>query len=389
MSDPATETPPPSGPGRPAPKAPQKVARADAGGTPPQRSRHARNPLVLVLNFFLTSALLLVLLAGGLLYWSKSLYEQPGPLKENAVVVITSGSTLDDIASALENAGVISNRWVFEGASKFFENTGKLKAGEYAFVPGMTMRQVMDEIVAGRSIQHAMTVPEGVTSAQVVDKLAAEPLLSGVLTTIPAEGTLLPETYKFTRGAGRKQMIERMTKAQSEALAEIWAGRDPSIPLKTPEELVILASLVEKETGVAGERPRIAGVFINRLRKGMKLQSDPTILYGLYGGASWKQARTIMRSDLQRPNPYNTYQITGLPPGPIANPGRAAMEAVAHPADTDALYFVADGTGGHVFAKSLDDHNRNVARWRALQQSLSGGDAGNAPVAVQPATPAN
>lgn len=386
MSDPATETPPPEGTGRPAPKAPNKIARPDSGAVQPQRSRHARNPLVLVLNFFLTSALLVVLLVGGVLYWGKSLYEERGPLTENAVVIIPTGSTLDDIATLLEKAGVISNRWVFEGASKFFENTGRLKAGEYAFIPAMTMRQVMEEIVAGRSIQHAMTVPEGVTSAQVVDKLSAEPLLTGTLTTIPPEGSLLPETYKFTRGASRKQLLERMSKAQAEALAEIWAGRDPSIPLKSPEELVILASIVEKETGIAAERPRIAGVFVNRLRKGMKLQSDPTILYGLYGGAAWKQSRTIMRSDLQRPNPYNTYQITGLPPGPIANPGRAAMEAVAHPEETGELYFVADGTGGHVFAATLDDHNKNVARWRALQQAQGAG--GNAPVAVQPATPA-
>ncbi|SHO65780.1 UPF0755 protein [Pseudoxanthobacter soli DSM 19599] len=388
MTDPSSDNREPTGRRR-SPRSPRQALHPDSAPPPPSRSRHARNPLVLVLNFFLTAALLIVLAAGGTVYWGKTVYEAPGPLAAEATVLIEPGSTLDEIATLLESHNVISNRWVFEGASKFLENTSKLKAGEYAFSPGVSMRAVMDEITSGRSIQHAMTIPEGVTSAQVVDKLLGDTMLTGALSAIPQEGSLLPETYKFTRGSSRKQLLDRMSKAQEEALAEIWAGRAPDLPLKTPRDLVILASIIEKETGKADERPRIAAVFINRLNKGMRLQSDPTILYGLYGGAAWKQARTILRSDLQRPNPYNTYQIPALPPGPIANPGRDSLEAAAHPADTKDLYFVADGTGGHVFAVSLDDHNRNVAKWRELEKTQSGQGSGSDQIAVQPATPAN
>lgn len=388
MTDPSSDNREPTGRRR-SPRSPRQALHPESAPPPPSRSRHARNPLVLVLNFFLTAALLIVLAAGGTVYWGKTVYEAPGPLAAETTVLIEPGSTLDEIATQLESHNVISNRWVFEGASKFLENTSKLKAGEYAFSPGVSMRTVMDEITSGRSIQHAMTIPEGVTSAQVVDKLLADSMLTGALSAIPPEGSLLPETYKFTRGSSRKQLLDRMSKAQEEALAEIWAGRAPDLPLKTPRDLVILASIIEKETGKADERPRIAAVFINRLNKGMRLQSDPTILYGLYGGAAWKQARTILRSDLQRPNPYNTYQIPALPPGPIANPGRDSLEAAAHPADTKDLYFVADGTGGHVFAVSLDDHNRNVAKWRELEKTQSGQGSSSDQIAVQPATPAN
>jgi UPF0755 protein len=193
--------------------------------------------------------------------------------------------------------------------------------------------------------------------------------LTGTITDIPAEGTLLPETYKFSRGDTAEQVIKRMQQAHNKAVEEIWSRRVNDLPIKTPQQMVVLASIVEKETGRADERTQVAGVFINRLNKNMRLQSDPTILYGLYKGAAWEQYRSILRSELDAPNnAYNTYQINGLPPGPIANPGRAALEAVANPSRTNDLFFVADGTGGHVFAETLEEHNRNVARWRKVEQ---------------------
>jgi UPF0755 protein len=193
-------------------------------------------------------------------------------------------------------------------------------------------------------------------------------VLVGRVDSLPAEGSLLPETYLFTRGMTRERLIEIMQDARDRALAEVWENRDPDLPLDTPDQLVTLASIVEKETGLAGERPEVAGVFVNRIEQRMRLQSDPTILYGLYGGEAWLRPRTITQSELDRPNPYNTYQIDGLPPGPIANPGRAALEATANPAETDALFFVADGTGGHAFAVTYEEHQQNVARWREIER---------------------
>lgn len=350
------------------PRSPRQAIHPDLPPPPPPRSRHARHPVVIVLNFMLTMLVLAVIGVGGLLYWGKRVYEEPGPLPEDRTVIIPSGSTLDTIADSLDSRGVIANRWVFIGASQLYGTAGKLKAGEYVFPAQASMRQVMDTIISGRSVQHGITIPEGLTSAQIVDRLNADPVLIGAVAEIPAEGTLMPETYKFTRGTTRREILERMSRARDEALAEIWARRVDGLPVDTPEELVVLASIVEKETGRADERTRVAGVFVNRLNKKMKLQSDPTILYGIYGGSAWQKPRTILRSDLDRPNPYNTYQVTGLPPGPIANPGRDSLEAVANPSRTDDLYFVADGTGGHIFAATLDEHNRNVAKWRQIEQ---------------------
>jgi UPF0755 protein len=200
-----------------------------------------------------------------------------------------------------------------------------------------------------------------------VDRLNADPVLSGEIGELPLEGALMPDTYKFTRGATREQMLEQMQRVQERVVSEIWARRAPALPIETPEEFVTLASIVEKETGRADERSRVAGVFLNRLERGMRLQSDPTVLYGLFGGHGRPPDRTIFQSDLDKPTEYNTYQIEGLPPGPIANPGRAALEAVANPSRTDELYFVADGTGGHVFSSTLEEHNQNVARWRRIR----------------------
>jgi UPF0755 protein len=367
-------------PPRPTPRSPREAIHPEPAPPPPTRSRAARNPFVIVMNFVLTMAVFAVLGLGALVYWGSVQYTEPGPLGEDRAVIISPGSGLNAIADTLDSHGVIRSPWVFLGVSMLYGTEDQLKAGEYLFRAHMSMSDVMETIIAGRSVQHSITVAEGLTSAQIVERLKQDPILVGSIAAIPPEGALLPETYKFTRGTTRQQMLERMQRSHEQALDDIWARRNPEIPIKTPDDLVVLASIVEKETGKADERTRVAGVFINRLNKRMRLQSDPTILYGIYGGTAWLRPRTILRSDLQRPNPYNTYQIDGLPPGPIANPGRESLEAVANPSRTDDLYFVADGTGGHVFAVTLDQHNRNVARWREIEQQRR--DA-------QPTAPAN
>ena len=218
-------------------------------------------------------------------------------------------------------------------------------------------------------VQHAVTIPEGLTSEQIVARLSDNDIFTGSVREIPREGTLLPETYKFPRGTTREQVIQRMQQAQKRVLAEIWERRNPDVPVKSPEQLVTLASIVEKETGKADERSRVAAVFVNRLRQKMKLQSDPTIIYGLVGGKG-TLGRPIKRSEITQPSPYNTYVIDGLPPGPIANPGRASLEAAANPARTRDLFFVADGTGGHAFTETYDQHQKNVAKLRAMEKQI-------------------
>ena len=226
---------------------------------------------------------------------------------------------------------------------------------------------MVDTIIEGKVVQHAFTIAEGLTSDQIVQRLIENETLTGNIRDVPREGTLLPETYRFTRGTTREQMIQRMQQAQQRAVQEIWERRSADLPIKTPEQLVTLASIVEKETGKPEERTRVAAVFVNRLRQRMKLQSDPTIIYGLVGGKG-SLGRPIQRSEIEQPTPYNTYVIDGLPPGPIANPGRASLEAAANPARTKELYFVADGTGGHAFADNYEQHQKNVARLRVIEQ---------------------
>ena len=233
------------------------------------------------------------------------------------------------------------------------------------------MLEVMETIRSGKGILYKVTIPEGLTSVQIVQRLKENQVLTGdVPPEIPAEGSLLPDTYPFQRGSTRADVLAQMMRAQEEIVARTWEKRIDGLPIKTPQELVILASIVEKETGKADERPRVASVFINRLNQGIRLQSDPTILYGLFGGQGRPADRAILRSDIDRPTPYNTYQIDGLPPGPIGNPGRAALEAVANPSRTNDIYFVADGSGGHVFAQTLEEHNENVKRWRIIEKQL-------------------
>lgn len=322
----------------------------------------------MALSGIFTFLMLVVIALGAGLFIGKMQFEGEGPLQTARTITVAKGQGLREIARQLEREGVINQYWVFVGGVALHKQQNQLKAGEYVIPEHASMADIMGILVEGKAILHQVTIPEGHTSEQVVARLLEDPILTGEIDEIPAEGTLLPETYKFDRGTTRMQLIQRMQRAQAAALEEIWKRRLPDLPIQSPEELVILASIVEKETGRADERPRVAGVFINRLKKGMRLQSDPTILYGLYGGRAFFEYRTITRSELDAPNRYNTYQISGLPPTPIGNPGRAAMEAVANPSRTDELFFVADGTGGHIFAATLDDHNRNVAKWRELER---------------------
>ncbi|WP_018697875.1 endolytic transglycosylase MltG [Amorphus coralli] len=358
---------------RPAPRSPREALQPElAPGPPPKvRSRQARHPIVIVLNFFLTLGLLACFIAGVGLYWSRQEYLSPGPSGSDANFVVDQGTNVENVASQLEDRGLISNRWIFVGAAQMLDTATKIKAGEYMIPAHASMDSIMERLVDGRSIQHSITIPEGLTSAQIVARINENPILVGDIDYIPAEGSLLPETYKFTRGASRQDVLERMQRAHQKVVDEAWERRSDDLPIETKDDLITLASIVEKETARADERNRVAAVFINRLNRGMKLQSDPTILYGLYGGEAWEKSRTIYRSDMQRPNAYNTYQIEGLPPGPIANPGRDSIEAVVNPSRTEDIYFVADGTGGHAFAKTLQEHNRNVAKWREIEASRS------------------
>lgn len=336
-----------------------------------RRSRHARNGLVIALNFAFTVALVGVIVATLAFVVGKRSFDSPGPLTQEATVMVPRGGGLAAIASNLERNGVISDATVFEYGVRLEGVGGGLKAGEYAFAPGISMRGAMDVLRGGNSIQHSVTIPEGWTARQVFDRVAADPVLVGDMPPMAAEGTLLPETYRFTRGMTRTQMVAQMTQAQSDLVEEIWAGRVDGLPIDDVGQFVTLASIVEKETGIASERPHVASVFINRLREGMRLQSDPTIIYGIWGGAGKPANEPIRQSHITGETPYNTYVIRGLPPGPIANPGRAALEAVAHPLEADDLYFVADGTGGHAFARTLNEHNANVRRYREIERQAA------------------
>jgi UPF0755 protein len=353
------------------PRSPAEALEPSRPPEPPEWEQDRRmHP---VLAFFNALFLLLfgtAVLALILYYFVRVQFDRPGPLETSTVIVIPKGEGVGGIAERLKHEGVIADRGLFMTSVIYFtylRGTGTLKAGEYEFRKFATLRQVLDTLVEGKSIEHKVTFAEGLTSYQIVERLRADPDLKGDILQVPAEGTLLPDTYRFQMGDTRQDIIERMEASQKKFSAKLWEERDPDIAVETLEEAIILASIVEKETGRADERPRVAGVFHNRLRKKMRLQSDPTIIYGVSGGKGYLEG-PILQSHLEQENPYNTYKIDGLPPTPIANPGRAAIEAVLKPAKTDDLYFVADGTGGHAFAPSLDGHNQNVARWRQIER---------------------
>src|SRR3954469_14989065 len=352
------------------PRSPRAALEPEQLPPPPRRSARARNPFVVVGNALITIVLVLMLGAGGIYIYGKQKIEAPGPLREERIVNIPTRAGMTDIADTLQREGVIdNNRWAFIGSVFALKARSELKPGEYAFQKNASLRDVIGTIVEGKVVQHAVTIPEGLTSEQIVARLTDNEIFAGSVREMPREGTLLPETYKFPRGTTREQVLQRMQQSQKRVLTEIWERRNIDIPVKTPEQLVTLASIVEKETGKADERSRVAAVFTNRLRQKIKLQSDPTIIYGLVGGRG-TLGRPIKRSEIQQPSPYNTYVIDGLPPGPIANPGRASLEAAANPARTRDLFFVADGTGGHAFSDTYDQHQKNVAKLRAIEKQI-------------------
>jgi UPF0755 protein len=365
------------------PRSPRTALEPDMIEAPARRSKSARNPFVVIGNAIISLFVLAAIVAGIALVSGKQRFEAAGPLPDDKVVNIPRGSGIRDIADVLTREGVIDQSWVFIGGVLLLKAREDLKAGEYQFKAHASLRDVVATIVEGRVVTHQLAIPEGLTSEQIVARLLDDDVLTGNVKEIPREGSLLPDTYNFTRGVTREQMIQRMQQAQQHLLKDIWDHHSADLPLKTPDQLVILASLVERETGKPEERTRVAAVFVNRLKQKMKLQSDPTIIYGLVGGKG-TLGRPIMKSEIDQPTPYNTYQIDGLPPGPIANPGRASLEAAANPARTRELYFVADGTGGHAFAETYEQHLKNVARLRQSENEQKDQAPANAQLISSP-----
>ena len=324
-------------------------------------------------------AVIVLAAAGAGFYWLNTEMNKPGPLAEEILFTVEPGESLTSVAARLEAQGVIEGDRLLVLKSRIDQELGGqppvVKAGEYVIEPGISMARVMAILTEGRSVLHRITFPEGLTTAQMLRIIEANETLEGDMPEIlPDEGSLLPDTYMFHRGMTREQLIEKMQKSQADLLARLWPERAEDLPFDTPYEAVILASVVEKETSRPNERDEVAGLFIGRLKRGMRLQSDPTIIYGITGGEplynNKGQRRTLFRSEIDRPTDWNTYQIDGLPKTPIANPGRDAIAAVLNPPDTDYVFFVAeckDGviTGDHVFSQTLAEHNRAVAAYRA------------------------
>jgi UPF0755 protein len=333
-----------------------------------------------IIAFFLVGAL--ALMAGAAVVggyaWLGYQFRAEGPLEADTTILVERGSSVRAIAARLEADGFITDQRIFLAQLRIDEELGRerapMRAGEFAIAARASMAEIYDELAYGEVIQHPVRVPEGLTTAMIVRIVEASDVLTGEIERVPAEGALLPDTYLVDRGTPRQAVLDRMAAAQARLLDQLWEGRDPNLPFTTREEAINLASIVEKETGIAHERPMVAAVFVNRLRRGMRLQSDPTIIYGITGGEPL--GRGIRRSELDdTTNRYHTYHIDGLPPTPIANPGRDAIAAVLNPPESEYIYFVADGTGGHAFARTLAEHNRNVARWRQIERerARSGG----------------
>lgn len=350
------------------PRSPRAALEPERVPMPSRRSSRARHPVIVVGNAIFTVLIVISIAVGAALFFGKQRFDSEGPLAEDKVVNIPRGLGIRDIADVLQREGVIDQPYIFMGSVIALKARGELKYGEYQFSKHASIADVVDTIIEGKVVQHAFTVPEGLTSEQIVARLLESTALTGQIKEIPREGTLLPETYRFTRGMTREQIIQRMQQAHRRVLQDVWEHRMPDLPVKTPEQLVTLASIVEKETGRPDERTRVAAVFVNRLKTRMRLQSDPTIIYGLTGGKG-SLGRPIQKNEIDQPTPYNTYVIDGLPPGPIANPGRASLEAAANPARTKEIYFVADGSGGHLFSDNYTEHQKNVARLRGIEHS--------------------
>ena len=343
-----------------------------------RKYRRGPNRGLTVLSGLMTLAFIAILTAAGGVVWLNASIAAPGPLAEPMTVTVPRGEGARSIATRLREAGVIGNTNLFiahyltqRTIARFRkgERPLQLKAGDYEFKPGASIETVMSTIARGRGTLKFVTLTEGSTSAAITRKLMGDERLSGEIAAPPAEGVLLPDTYDVRPGMERARVLQRMNKAQQDLLAELWSNRMPGLPIQTAQEAIILASIVQREMGPRDDPKRIAAVFHNRLRKGMRLQSDPTILYGLYLG-DVQLGKPIYRSEIRKKTAHNTYQIAGLPPTPICNPGRQAIEAVLSPAETDDLYFVADGRGGHIFSKTNAEHQRNVKKWRQIEREI-------------------
>jgi UPF0755 protein len=366
------------------PRSPRAALEPERLATPKRASRRARHPIVIVGNAIFTIVLLLAIMLGAVAYWGSLRFQESGPLTEDKVVNVPRGGGRD-IAELLTREGVIRDPWIFFAGTVALKLRGEeLKSGEYQFVKGASARDVAQTMIDGKVVQHQFTVAEGLTSEQIVARLLENDKMTGNVREMPREGSLLPDGYRFTRGTTRDDIIKRMQAAQARILKEAWDRRTSDLPVKSPEQLLVLASIIEKETGKPDERTRVAAVFVNRLKSKMKLQSDPTIIYGLVGGKG-SLGRGILKSEITQPTPYNTYVIEGLPPGPIANPGRASIEAAANPARTKELFFVADGTGGHAFSETYDQHQKHVAKLRGIEKDARDAAAEAAANAAPPA----
>ncbi|KCZ62808.1 hypothetical protein L53_09530 [Hyphomonas sp. L-53-1-40] len=323
---------------------------------------------VLVLLLFVGGAAL-----GGGWLWLQNEVSKPGPSTEQHVFTVEPGETLTRVALRLEQDGIVQDDRLVRLKARLDGTELAIKTGEFVIEPHASVADVMDILIEGKAVLHKITLPEGRTTAQLLKLIEVDPVLTGDMPDEDiAEGALLPDTYLFQRGTTRAELVERMRKAQADMLEGLWPRRAEGLPISTPGEAVILASVVEKETGIAGERPQIAGLFVTRLKRGMRLESDPTIIYGISRGEPLYnrrgERRTLYRSEIDRKTDWNTYQIDGLPKTPICNPGREAIAAVLNPDETGHIFFVADGKGGHLFAKTLAEHNRNVAAYRKYER---------------------
>lgn len=318
--------------------------------------------------------LLATIAAGASFFYIKDQIDQAGPLQETKIILIERGTGIQGIAAQLGQESIVASPWLFKIAAALEKSKGSLKAGEYEFTPQMSVADILSMLRAGRVYDRKITFPEGLSAHQIISLLNAAQDFSGdPVVDIPKEGSLLPETYHYTRADTRQKIVAQMETSMTKTIDDLWPLRSADLPFTTINEAITLASIVEKETGMAEERKKVAGVFINRLRRGMPLQSDPTVLYAMTMGQVDESGqgpigRRLLTKDLSTSSPYNTYENAGLPPGPIANPGRASIEAVLHPEIHDFIYFVADGSGGHAFGRTLAEHNANVAKWRKIRR---------------------
>lgn len=363
-----------------------------------RRRRRSSNGFVDILNGLLTLLVIGLLVAGGVALYGASQFYGEGPLTAETTFRVEGGSGLSSISTRLEEQGLISNQYIFQFGGRLLERQGTIKAGDFRIPAGASMADILIELSEGDPIRYAVTIPEGWTAWEAVQRLNADANITGEISSLPPEGSILPGSYDYVPGDTRQSVLDKMQAAMVTELAAVWEARQPDLPIETPEQLLVLASIVEKETGIASERPQVAAVFVNRLREGMRLQSDPTIIYGITRGQS-TLGRGLRRSEIEALTPYNTYQIDGLPPTPIANPGIDALKAVANPDSHDYLYFVAKGATpreGHVFAETYAEHQDNVAQYRriaaeaaaqaeadaeAARQELEAEEAGEAPAA--------